>query len=214
MIDLATHAFILLFVVIDPISLAPMFAALTRGESEAYRSRTAIRGVVIAGVILIVFTLSGAYLLRYLNINTASFSIAGGILLFLLAMDMVLVRHTGLRLTTLREQEEALHKTDISVFPLGIPMIAGPGALTTILLLRDAPVLSLHTLILVCVLIVVLALALIMLLLAAKITGLLGETGANVITRVLGVLLTALAVQFILNGLSATFPALAGQMTS
>lgn len=211
MIELATHAFILLFVVIDPIGLAPMFAALTGGEAEAYRIRTAIKGVTTAGVILVFFTIAGSFLLHYLNINTASFSIAGGILLFLLAMDMVLVRHSGLRLTTLREHEEALHKTDISVFPLAIPMIAGPGALTTILLLRDAPVFSLETLVILCVLIVVLALALIMLLLAAKVTGLVGETGINVITRVLGVILTALAIQYILNGLLATFPTLAGR---
>ena len=211
MIDLAAHALILLFVVIDPFGLAPMFAALTGSESEAYRIRTAIKGVMIAGAILVFFTFAGASLLHYLHINTASFSIAGGILLFLLAMDMVLVRHSGLRLTTLREHEEALHKTDISVFPLAIPMIAGPGALTTILLLRDGPVFSLETLVILCVLVLVLALALIMLLLSAKITGLLGETGTNVITRVLGVILTALAVQYILNGLLVTFPALSGK---
>ena len=210
MLDFATHAFILLFVVIDPVGLAPMFIALTGGESGANRNRMAVKGVMIAGIILVFFTISGTLLLNYLNINTASFSIAGGILLFLLAMDMVLVRHSGLRMTTLREQEESLHKPDISVFPLAIPMIAGPGALTTILLLRDAPLYSPETLIVLGVLTVVLALALIMLLLAAKLTGLLGETGTNVITRVLGVVLTALAVQYILNGLLATFPTLAG----
>jgi len=210
MIDLAIHAFILLFVVIDPVGLAPIFAALTSGESEANCKRMAVRGVIIAGIILVLFTLAGALLLRYLNINTASFSIAGGMLLFLLAMDMVLVRHSGLRMTTLREHEEALHKNDISVFPLAIPIIAGPGALTTILLLRDAPVISLETLVIIGVLAVILALSLFMLLLAAKISGLLGETGTNVITRVLGVILTALAVQYILNGLLVTFPMLAG----
>jgi len=210
MIDLAIHAFILLFVVIDPVGLAPIFAALTSGESEANCKRMAVRGVIIAGIILVLFTLAGALLLRYLNINTASFSIAGGILLFLLAMDMVLVRHSGLRMTTLREHEEALHKNDISVFPLAIPIIAGPGALTTILLLRDAPVISLETLVIIGVLAVILALSLFMLLLAAKISRMLGETGTNVITRVLGVILTALAVQYILNGLLVTFPMLAG----
>jgi membrane protein, MarC family len=210
MYELASSAFVLLLVVIDPVGLAPMFSALTRGESEAYRVKTAIKGVSLAAVILVLFTLMGAWLLDYLNINTASFSIAGGILLFLLAMDMVLVRQSGLRLTTLREHEEALHKNDISVFPLAIPMIAGPGALTTILLLRKAPVFSLQTLVILCVLILVLALALIMLLLAAKITRLLGETGTNVITRVLGIILTALAVQYIINGLFASFPALIG----
>ena len=210
LLDLATHAFILLFVVIDPIGLGPIFAALTGSESETVRGRMAVKGVMIAGIILVFFTIAGTFLLHYLNINTASFSIAGGILLFLLAMDMVLVRHSGLRMTTLREHEEALHKTDISVFPLAIPMIAGPGALTTILLLRNAPLFSLETLVVLGVLIVVLALTLVMLLLTAKLTGFLGETGTNVITRVLGVILTALAVQYILNGLLVTFPTLAG----
>lgn len=209
MLDLASSAFVLLFVVVDPIGLTPMFSALTGGEPEAYRKRTAIKGVCIAGLIMLLFTLAGDALLRYLKIETASFGIAGGILLFLLAIDMVLVRQTGLRSTTLREQAEARTRTDISVFPLAFPMIAGPGSLTTILLLRDTPVLSVETAVILLVLLVVLLLTLAMLLLAARITSLLGETGTNVITRVLGVILTALAIQFIINGLTASFPALA-----
>lgn len=208
MLDLASHAFVLLFVVIDPFGLAPMFAALTHGETVPSRRHTAVKGVLIAGAILLVFTLAGAGLLAYLKINTASFSIAGGILLLLLAMDMVLVRHSGLRLTTLREQEEAMNKTDISVFPLAIPMIAGPGALTTILLLRDAPVVSMETAVILLVLVVVLLLTLVMLLLSVQVGRLLGETGANVMTRLLGIILTALAVQYILNGLVVAFPEL------
>src|SRR3989344_3817182 len=103
MFELASTAFVILFVVIDPVGIAPMFAGLTSSDSEAERKKTALKGVSIAGFVL-----------------------------FLLAIDMVLVRDSGLRSTTFREQAEAKTKTDISVFPLAIPMIAGPGSLTTI----------------------------------------------------------------------------------
>jgi multiple antibiotic resistance protein len=208
MTELAANAFIMLFVVIDPIGLAPMFSALSSGDTESIRRKTAIKGICIAGTILVVFLFAGEALLRYLNISTASFSIAGGILLLLLAIDMVLVRQSGLRSATLSEQAEARHKADISVFPLAIPMIAGPGSLTTVLLLRDESILSTETVIILLVLFVVLSFTLLMLVMAAKITGLLGETGTNVITRVFGIILTALAIQYILDGLLITFPAL------
>jgi multiple antibiotic resistance protein len=210
MIELALTAFIILFVVIDPVGIAPMFAGLTSGDSEADRKKTALKGVCIAGLVLLLFTLTGEPILRYLNINTASFSIAGGVLLFLLAVDMVLVRDSGLRSATVAEQAEAKTKTDISVFPLAIPMIAGPGSLTTILLLQDKGVYSQETIVILGVLILVLVLTYGMLVLAVKITRILGETGANVITRVFGIILAALATQFILNGLIQTFPAWAG----
>lgn len=208
MTEFVANAFIMLFVVLDPIGLAPTFSALTRNESEIVRRKTALKGVLIAAIILVTFLLAGEALLRYLSINTASFSIAGGLLLLLLAIDMVLVRQSGIRSATTSEQAEARHKTDISVFPLAIPMIAGPGSLTTILLLREGPVLSLNTAVILSVIFVVLLFTLIMLLLASKITSLLGETGTNVITRVFGIILTALAVQYILNGILATFPSL------
>lgn len=210
MIELAYTAFVILFVVIDPVGIAPMFAGLTAGESEAERRKTALKGVCIAGLVLLLFTLTGHAVLSYLNVQTASFSIAGGILLFLLAIDMVLVRDSGLRSTTFREQAEAKTKTDISVFPLAIPMIAGPGSLTTILLLQDKGVYTVETVIILTVLFAVLVLTYLMLLLAVRITRALGETGANVITRLFGIILAALATQFILNGLIQTFPGLAG----
>jgi multiple antibiotic resistance protein len=210
MIELAYTAFVILFVVIDPVGIAPMFAGLTAGESEAERRKTALKGVCIAGLVLLLFTLTGHAVLSYLNVQTASISIAGGILLFLLAIDMVLVRDSGLRSTTFREQAEAKTRTDISVFPLAIPMIAGPGSLTTILLLQDKGVYTVETVIILTVLFAVLVLTYLMLLLAVRITSALGETGANVITRLFGIILAALATQFILNGLIQTFPGLAG----
>lgn len=208
MTELAVNTFIMLFVVIDPVGLAPMYVAMCGGENMSTCRKTAIKGVCIAGIILVMFLFVGETLLHYLGINTASFSIAGGILLLLLAIDMVLVRQSGLRSTTLSEQVEARHREDISVFPLAIPMIAGPGSLTTVLLLRSESVLSAETAIILLVLLVILIITLLMLVMAVQITGLLGETGANVITRVLGIILTALAIQYIVNGLLSTFPIL------
>jgi len=210
MAELAINAFILLFVVIDPISIAPLFSAFTSGESADYRRKTAVKGVTVAGIILVFFILAGDALLEYLNIDTASFSIAGGILLFLLAIDMVFVHQSGLRSATMREQVEARHRTDISVFPLAIPMIAGPGSMTTLLLLTGTPVFRLETLIIIAALVIVLLITLTMLLLASAVTTFLGETGANVVTRVLGVILAALATQFIIDGLVTSFSSLAG----
>ncbi len=125
---------------------------------------------------------------------------------FLLAIDMLFARHSGLRSTTLRERQEAEHRNDISVFPLAIPLIAGPGALTTVLLMlangREQPFI---TAIVLGVLVLVLLITLVTLLFAVHIMRFIGETGANVISRVLGIVLTALAVQFVLDGISTQF---------
>ncbi len=213
MIELTINIFILLFVVIDPISLAPLFSGLTFGGSGSYRRRMAWKGVVVAGCILLAFALVGDRLLQYLSVSMPAFSIAGGILLFLLAIEMVFARQSGLRSTTASEQAEAEHRPDISVFPLAIPMIAGPGSLTTILLLVGDRGLSSETLVVLLVMFVVLLITLGMLLMASHLMKLLGETGTNVITRVLGIVLAALAVQFIINGVMETFPTL-GQAVS
>ncbi|MEK7697264.1 MAG: MarC family protein [Pseudomonadota bacterium] len=208
MIELLFDTFIILFIVVDPIGLAPMFAALTHDDTPRQRRRLALRGVLIAGGILVTFVLVGDALLRALGIGVPAFQIAGGVLLFLLAVDMLFARHSGLRSTTEREQREAEHRKDISVFPLAIPLIAGPGALTTVLLMvgeqGDNPAVIGATLV---VVILVLAIALGSLLLSGRLLHLIGETGANVISRVLGVVLAALAAQYILDGLQAGLPA-------
>jgi len=206
MLDLFINTFIVLFVVIDPIGVAPMFIALTHGGREEYKRKMAIKGTLIAAVILILFVGAGNSLLHVLGISLAAFRIAGGALLFLLAIDMLFARHSGLRSTTLREQQEAEHKNDISVFPLAIPLIAGPGALTTVLLMltngREQPFIMVIVL---GVLILVLLITLVTLLFAVHILRFIGETGANVISRVLGIILTALAVQFVLDGVRTQF---------
>lgn len=203
MSELVFNSFVTLLVVVDPLGLAPIFAALTRGYSEKRRRAAAIRGTVLGSAILIIFALVGDVLLGALSITLPAFRIAGGALLFLLALDMIFARPSGMRSRTVREQEEDSFGGDVSVFPLAIPLLAGPGAITTVLLYtggRSVPEVAAFT----GVLLVVLFACLISLLLASRVMALFGETGANVLSRVLGVLLAALAVQFVLDGLQAS----------
>ena len=210
LLESALNSFLLLFVTIDPIGVTPMFAALSAHLPEAARRAAANRAVLLAAAILVVFGLVGNELLSALGIGLPAFRIAGGGLLFLLAIDMVFARHSGLRSTTRDEFHEAEHRQDISVFPLAFPLLAGPGALTTILLLSTetggVPEQLGMTL---------LGLALVLLFTwaalraAGALLRVLGETGANVIGRLLGLVLAALAVQFIVDGISAVVHALA-----
>jgi len=192
----------MLLVVVDPLGLAPIFAALTRGFPEKQKRESAIRGTQLGALILFLFVLAGDVLPEALGIGLPAFRIAGGLLLFLLALDMVFARPSGMRVTSGREQEES-YQQDISAYPLAIPPPAGPGAITTVLLFTGgssagqvAPFMA--------VLFVILLLTLGSLLLAPRVMRLFGETGANVLSRVLGVLLATLAVQFVIDGLQAS----------
>jgi multiple antibiotic resistance protein len=202
-LEFVFNSFVTLLVVIDPLGLAPIFAALTRGYPAKRKRQTAIRGTVLGTAILLIFTLAGDVLLSALGIGIPAFRIAGGVLLFLLSLDMIFASPEGLRSRTTREQEEADYNEDVSVFPLAIPLLAGPGAITTVLLFTgERSPTELATF--VGVLLFVLLLTLASLLLAPRIMGLFGETGANVLSRVLGVLLAALAVQFVLDGIQSS----------
>lgn len=203
MTEFVFNSFVTLLVVVDPLGLAPIFAALTRGYSEKQKREAAIRGTALGALILFAFALAGDVLLEALGIGLPAFRIAGGILLFLLSLDMIFARPTGLRSRSVRDQEEESYQQDISVFPLAIPLLAGPGAITTVLLYTGGSDPAQVALFMV-VLLVVLILTLASLLLAPRIMRLFGDTGANVLSRVLGVLLAALAVQFVLDGLGAS----------
>jgi multiple antibiotic resistance protein len=197
------NAFVTLLVIVDPLGLAPIFAALTKGFSEKQKRESAIRGTVLGGMILFLFALAGDVLLEAVGIGLPAFRIAGGLLLFLLSLDMVFARPSGMRATTVREQEEEEYQQDISVFPLAIPLLAGPGGITTVLLYTSGSTAGRVALFMV-VLLVVLLLTLLSLLLAPRVMRLLGETGANVLARVLGVLLAALSVQFVIDGIQTS----------
>ena len=190
-------AFFTLFVVIDPIGLAPMFLALTKGMDIGARRGVALRAVLIAAGILTLFALFGEAVLGFMGISMPAFRIAGGVLLFLTALDMLFERRTK------RRQGQAHSDNDPSVFPLATPLIAGPGAMATMILLTGS---AGGDWALIAAMLAVMAAVLMAVLLSffvgASVERFLGDTGINVITRLLGMLLAALAVQFVLDGLT------------
>lgn len=198
------YALVTLIVVIDPLSIVPFFVAVTRGMSESDYRRIAWRAPAIALGVLLAFAFLGEALLTALGISLAAFRIAGGALLFLLAIDMLFARQSGLRSVTLREDAEAMTRPDVTVFPLAIPLIAGPGALATVVLLMGrAPENWPDKAIVLGLVVLVLGIVCAALLFSRPLFQLLGVTGNNVISRVLGIVLAALAAQFILDGLKA-----------
>ena len=194
-------AFITLFVIIDPIALAPLFVAITRGMDDAQRRTVALRACLIATLLLTLFGLLGNKILAVIGISMPAFRISGGILLFLTALDMLFERRTQRREG---QHPEAHH--DPSVFPLATPLIAGPGAFTTmILLVNNTPATGIpHALAIHAVMILVVLCAYLFFLAAGLIERALGRTGIIVITRLLGMLLAALSVQFVLDGVRGT----------
>jgi multiple antibiotic resistance protein len=197
--------FVVFFVVVDPISLIPLFAGLTVGASARYKRRMAGKASMIALGISVMFALAGAKFLDIMGISLSSFRIAGGTLLFLIALDMVFARPSGTRSTT-SEREEAQKREDISVFPLAFPFMAGPGALATILLsageVGTNPLLFAGFLGVVALVLIV---CWILMLATPRLMKVLGVTGANVVSRLSGVILAALAVQFIVDGIHGSF---------
>ena len=197
-------AFTALFVIIDPIGLAPLFVAMTAGLSNRQRRAIALRACAIAAALLVVFALLGDALLAFLGISMPAFRIAGGILLFLTALDMLFDRRSKRRGEQAGEVD--IHPgDDPSVFPLALPLIAGPGAIATMILLTDdaAPLGTVQAL---GVMLAVIALVWLLFQFAGAMERLLGATGINVVTRLLGMLLAALAVQFVLDGLTSLRP--------
>ncbi len=197
--------FVVFFVVVEPISLIPLFAGLTEGATAAYQKSMAGKASIISFGICVLFAVGGVEFLDVMGIELSSFRIAGGTLLFLISLEMVFARTSGTRSTT-PEREEAMKREDISVFPLAFPFIAGPGALATILLtvgeIRGRSVLFAGFL---AVIAAVIAVCWGLMLAAPRLMNVLGVTGANVMSRLSGVVLAALAVQFIVDGIRGSF---------
>lgn len=200
---LLINQFAVFIVVVDPIGVALMFYLMTLKASGDHRRRIALRAVMLSTVILLVFFFAGDLMLDLLGVGPPAFRIAGGILFFLLAIDMVFARQSGLRSTTAREQAEAEGRDDISVFPLAFPLIAGPGAMTTVLLMASEARTLTTTLGMVGIIGVVMVLAFLALWQSHWLNRVLGETGSNVIGRLLGLILAALAVQYVIDGVNA-----------
>ena len=207
--DVAIPAFATLFVIIDPIGLVPLFLAITAGSSDKARQRTAWRATIFGFTILLVFAIAGQPVLNFLGISLPAFRIAGGLLLFLMALEMLFEKRAARREKNV-EQSSAEHEEaddphdDQWVFPLGTPLIAGPGAIASIILLMgNAPQGISGQIVIIGVLFAVIALTLVLFLIAGKLGRFLNPTATRAMSRILGMILAALAVQFVLTGLSS-----------
>ena len=206
MIELFGSALVTFLVIIDPPGCAPIFASLTRGTDAAHRRAMAFRSALIAWAVLMFFALLGKPMLQALGISLASFRIAGGIMLFFIALDMVFERRTERREKRAEEIEGTPDAQDISVFPMAIPMIAGPGSIASAMLWVSRAEGPSQVTIVLAAITVVCVLTLLALLAAGPLMRLIGERIEAMITRILGVILAALATQFIVDGLKQSFP--------
>ncbi|MBY5590304.1 MarC family protein [Rhizobium leguminosarum] len=203
--DQLINAFTTLLVTIDPPGLAPIFLGLTTGMSRTERKQVALRGSVIAFIILAVFALFGAGVLGVLGISIGAFRIAGGLLLFWIAFEMVFERRQERKE---KATEAAITKDrieNIAVFPLALPLIAGPGAISATILLAGTLATSIGKAQLIGVIAANLLLTFLMLLIAERLDRFLGVTGRAILTRLLGVILAALAAQFVVDGAKSAF---------
>jgi len=206
--ELFGSALVTFLVIIDPPGCAPIFASLTRGATSVQRRSMAIRSSLIAWAILMFFALLGRPMLEALGISLASFRIAGGILLFFIAFDMIFERRTERRSKRAEEIGRTPEIEDISVFPMAMPMIAGPGSIASAMLWVSRAETTVHIVIVLLAITVVMAITLVTLLAAGPLVRLIGEKVEAVITRILGVILAALAAQFVIDGLKQSFPVL------
>ena len=206
MIELFGSALVTFLVIIDSPGCAPIFASLTRGTSAAHRRAMAIRSSLIAWAILMFFALLGRPMLHSLGISLASFRIAGGIMLFFIAIDMVFERRTERREKRAEEIEGTPEAEDISVFPMAMPMISGPGSIASAMLWVSRAESPVHIAVVLAAITTVIVLTLITLLAAGPLMRLIGDKVESAITRILGVILAALAAQFVVDGLKQSFP--------
>lgn len=197
-------AFATLFATVGVADIAFIFAALTKDNTPAQRRIFATRGVLIALAILLFFAVLGNAILDVFGITIPALRTAGGVLLLLIAIDMVFARHSGGTGTTDEEELEARQSQDISVFPLAMPLMAGPGAISAVILLTTGATTDLEFWLVLAAIVVILALCWLTLLIAIPIQRLLGLTGLSVVSRVVGILLAALAVQFVFDGIKAS----------
>jgi multiple antibiotic resistance protein len=208
MIELFGSAFVTFLVIIDPPGCVPIFASLTRRDDAIHRRAMALRSATVAWFILMFFALFGRAMLRALGISLGSFRIAGGIMLFFIALDMVFEKRTQRREERAQSIEGTPEAEDISVFPMAIPMIAGPGSIASAMLLVGRAETWPDMIAVLVAMTIVVLLTGIALLSAGPLMRLMGEKIEAMITRLLGVILAALAAQFVVDGLKQSFPGL------
>ena len=195
-------SFVALFIIIDPIGLTPVFIAITQGMNDTLRRKVALRSVLVSAFVISFFIVGGETVLGFIGISMPAFRIAGGILLFLTALDMLFQRRSKRR----ENQTEQELVDDPSVFPLAIPLIIGPGAIATVILIAGAKPGLVGIASTVFITALVLLTVFVFFSAASRIEKLLGKTGIDVLTRLLGMLLAALSVQFVIEGLFEFFP--------
>ncbi len=200
--ELFLSAFAVLFVIIDPPGCAPIFATLTQGTSRRHQNIMAVKSVLVATIILLLFAYGGEWVFAKLGISLDALRIAGGIMLFIIGLNMVFEKRTEKREDRAEDLLETIDDPeDISVFPMGIPMIAGPGTMASLLLLMSKAGSWQDEAAILAALGAVMLICLIAFLIAGTIIKVMGKTFTNVLTRVLGILLATLAIQFVLDGL-------------
>jgi multiple antibiotic resistance protein len=203
MIEVATVAFTTFFATIGPLDVAAVYAGLTVSKSSKERFSIALRGTIIATIVLLLFAVLGQKILTSFGISLAAFRAAGGILLLLIGIEMVFARDSGATSTTDDEEEEARTRSDIAAFPIATPLIAGPGAIgAVVLMMAGSEGDYVHQSVVIGALIATLLVTFLSMLLASRLHRIFGVTGIQVVSRVMGVLITALAVQFIFDGIT------------
>jgi multiple antibiotic resistance protein len=201
LLQFAFVAFTSIFVLVDPIAAVPTFLAMTGDACDRARRRhMAVRAAWTCFFVLLTFSLAGTLIFRLFGITLAAFKIAGGVILGLIGMDMLRAKRSATKETP-SETEEGAEKEDVGIIPLGIPMLAGPGSISSVMVLMSQNADWPHAVVVVCAIAATALLSFVVLAAADKVSSYLHETGIRILTRMMGLLLTAIAVQFVLNGL-------------
>jgi multiple antibiotic resistance protein len=203
-LEFAAISLSLIFFIVDPLGTAPIFLSITEGKSAQERNRTALRASVITFLILLVFAFVGEWILRLLRVTISSFQIAGGILIFIIALSMLQARRSRAK-STPREEHEKHEGEDVAVFPLAIPMLSGPAAITTVMVLINLSTSLTQRALVILAIFLTCLLTYLILRASGRVLGLLGQTGINVLTRLMGLLLAVISVQFVIDGIKEVF---------
>ena len=193
-----------IFFIVDPLGTAPIFLAITEGQTAKERNRTALRANVVTFLILVVFAFVGEWILKLLRVTISSFQIAGGILIFTIALSMLQVRRSRAK-STPQEEHEKQEGEDVAIFPLAIPMLSGPAAITTVMVLINLATSPLHRMLVILSITLTGLFCYLILRASGTLLNLLGRTGINVLTRLMGLLLAVISVQFVIDGIKAAF---------
>lgn len=209
-VQFGVHAVIAIFVIMDPLGVAPVFVAMTEGYPLEKKNGVIRRALLTVFLTLMIFMLIGELIFRVFNITIGAFSIAGGILLFSIAMNMLYAKRSGAKITTDEEQERG-KKGDISIVPLAIPLLSGPGAITTVMVLKERSQSIFEDIIIILSIFVVCTISYFIFKRANALVNRLGETGLRVFTRLMGLILAVIAVQFVINGIRDALPQILGR---